>query len=418
LSSFNKNLARLQLLQALALAVPILLQLWLARSLGPFAYGRSIFVGAVTAYFVLLCDFGFGWSATRLVAVHRTQQRECSEVVSTTFAAKFALFLLGFALLALLVLLVDEFRKEAQLLFAAYAGVLGSVLSPAWYFQGVERPHVPILADLGARLLVVPAILLGVTGPEDLMLAIALLAAAQLAGGAAAFIAMLRSRQIRWVAPSLPAMSQTLWKGVPLFLSSSAISLYTATSGVVLGLLASREQVAYFGAAQKVVAAASNVLIPFNTLLYPRASQLFKAELASTAPFVRRALLMQAGSGLLLSAILYFGAEPVTLTLFGESFAPAVACLRWTAAIPLLVAIAGVYANLVMLPLGRDGLHLAMTAMALAIHLLILVPLASSQGAVGASIELLASECFVAAYAVMVGARLLRRALVQQGASA
>ena len=417
MSSFNKNLARLQLLQALALLVPILLQVWLARALGPFAYGRSIFVGAVAAYFVLLCDFGFGWSATRLIAVHRADERRRSEVASTTLVAKLTLFVLGLAILALLVLLVDEFRKEAALLFAAYAGVLGSVLSPAWYFQGVERPHVPIVADLGARLLVVPAIVLWVTGPQDLTLAISLLAAAQLFGGAAAFVVMLRSRQLRWVQPSVSVMAQTLWKGVPLFLSASAVSLYTATSSVVLGLLASREQVAYFGAAQKIVAAVSNVLIPFNTLLYPRASHLFQHDPASGGQFVRHALLMQGGVGLLLAAALYVFAEPLTLAVFGTAFAPAVVCLKLTAAIPLLVAIAGVYANLVMLPLHRDRLHLVMTATALGIHVAILIPLALAQGAAGASVALLASEGFVAAYAVTVGGRLLRRARVQRSTS-
>lgn len=411
MSSFNKNLARLQVLQALALLVPILLQLWLARALGPFSYGRSIFVGAVTSFLVLLCDFGFGWSATRLVAVHRADPQRCSEVVSTTLAAKLALFVLGLAILAVLVLLVEDFRKEAPLLFAAYAGVLGAVLSPAWYFQGVERPHVPIVADFAGRLLVVPAVVLWVTGPADLMLAIMLLAAGQLVGGTAAFAVMLREPHLRWVAPSLRTMTRTLWKGLPLFLSASAVSLYTATSGVVLGLLASREQVAYFGAAQKVVQAALNILIPFNTLLYPRASHLFQHEPASGARFVRHAFFMQGSVGLVLAAALYLFAEALTVAAFGTAFAPAVMCLQLMAPIALLVAVTGVFANLIMLPLGRDALHLTMTAAAAVIHVAILIPLALSKGAVGASLALLASEGFVTIYAVAVGGWLLRRAI-------
>lgn len=410
MTSFNKNLARLLVLQALALLVPILLQLWLARALGPFAYGRSIFVGAVTAYFVLLCDFGFGWSATRLVAVHREDEGRCSEIVSTTLAAKLSLFVLGLAILAVLVLLVDEFRKEALLLFTAYAGVLGTVLSPVWYFQGIERPHVPIVADLAGRLLIVPAVVYAVKGPADLLLAIALLTAGQLVGGVAAFAVMLRAARLRWVAPSFRAMAHTLWKGAPLFFSASAVSIYTATSSVVLGLLASREQVAYFGAAQKIVAALLNALIPFNTLLYPRASHLFQHDPASGGRFVRHALLMQGTVGLVLSASLYLFAEPLTLAVFGAQFAPAAICLKLTAAIPLLVAVTGVFANLIMLPLRRDALHLTMTAAAAVIHVAILIPLARSDGAVGASLALLASECFVALYAIAIGGWLLRRA--------
>jgi O-antigen/teichoic acid export membrane protein len=411
LSSFNKNLARLLVLQALALLVPILLQLWLARALGPFSYGRSIFVGAVIAYFVLLCDFGFGWSATRLVAVHRTDPQRCSEVVSTTLAAKLTLLALGLALLALLVTLVAEFRKEALLLFAAYAGVLGAVLSPAWYFQGVERAHVPILADLAGRLLVAPAVVFCVTGPADLLLAIVLLAVGQLLGGAAAFVAMLRAPDLHWVAPSLRSVTRTLRQGAALFLSASAVSLYTATSGVVLGLLASREQVAYFGAAQKIVQAALNILIPFNTLLYPRASHVFQHEPARGGGFVRRAFFMQGAVGLLLAVALYLSADALTAATFGAEFAPAVICLKLMAPLPLLVAVTGSFANLIMLPLRRDALHLTMTAAAAAIHVAILIPLALSEGAVGASLALLASEGFVTIYALAVGGWLLRRAM-------
>lgn len=402
-------------LQALALLVPILLQLWLARALGPFSYGRSIFVGAVISYFVLLCDFGFGWSATRLVAVHRADRQRCSEVVSTTLAAKLTLLVLGLALLALLVLLVEEFRKEALLLFAAYAGVLGTVLSPAWYFQGIERPHVPIVADLAGRLLVAPAVIYWVTGPADLLLAIVLLAAGQLVGGVAAFAVMLRAPQLHWVAPSLRTMTLTLWKGAPLFLSASAVSLYTATSGVVLGLLASREQVAYFGAAQKVVQAALNVLIPFNTLLYPRASHIFQHEPAGGARFVRHAFFMQGAVGLLLGVALFLLAEPLTVAAFGAAYSPAVICLQLMAPIPLLVALTGTFANLIMLPMQRDALHLTMTAAAAVIHVAVLIPLALSAGAVGASQALLVSEGFVTIYAIAVGGWLLRRAI--RGAS-
>jgi hypothetical protein len=86
------------------------------------------------------------------------------------------------------------------------------------------------------------------------------------------------------------------------------------------------------------------------------------------------------------------------------------------AAVPFLLAVASVFANLVILPLGRDGLHVAMTVGAAILHIAILVPLAHTQGAVGASIALLVSEAFVMLYAAAVGGALLRR--VRQGAGA
>ena len=136
-----KKAVWLQALQVLAVALPVCIQLWLARTLGTFDYGRFVFVSALIASFVLFCDFGFNWSATRLVAIHRDDMRKCSELVSTALVAKAFLFVLGLALLLLLTATVEEFAKEGTPLLVACAGVRGTAMAPTWYFVGTDRAH-------------------------------------------------------------------------------------------------------------------------------------------------------------------------------------------------------------------------------------------------------------------------------------
>ena len=402
-----KKAAWLQALQIVAVALPVAIQLWVARRLGTFDYGRFVFVSAFAAAFALFCDFGFNWSATRLVAVHRADERKRSQLVATTLLAKAVLFLLGLALLVLLVTVVDEFAKERRLLLIASLGVLGSALVPTWYFLGLERPHVGLLLDILGRAVALFGVVLFVRAADDLALAVAVVAACQLLAGLTGLVLLSRERQLSWTRPSARGIAATLAQGTPLFLSTSAVSLYTAASGLVLGFVASREQVAYFGAAQRIVAASSTVLSPLQQLLYPRMAYRLHHEPHNARRDVLSALFVQGGAGLAISAGMLIFATPLVTLLFGEDFVPAARVLAWMAPVPFLVSVAGVFANYVMLGLGRDRLHLAMTLTAAVLNLVALVPLATVHGSVGAGIALFATECFVLLFAGIAGVRLI-----------
>jgi O-antigen/teichoic acid export membrane protein len=118
---------------------------------------------------------------------------------------------------------------------------------------------------------------------------------------------------------------------------------------------------------------------------------------------------VQAAVGLLLSIVLFVAAEPLTSLLFGAEFEPAAACLKLMAPEPFLVATASAFANLVIMALHRDRVHLAMTFGAAVINIALVIMLARSHGAMGAATALLAAECFVVVFAVIAGSRLLRK---------
>lgn len=407
--SLKRSILRLQLLQVLAVALSIVIQPWLAQHLGPFAYGRLVLVVAVTAYFVLFCDFGFGWSATRLIAAHRTDRQKCSELVWSTFAAKLLLYVIGFAILLGLIGLVDEFRREAALLMTAYVGALGAVLSPSWYFQATERPHIGYYLDLVGRLASLGLIVVGVTRPIDLWFAVISLAAGQLLSGMLGIALAAREPALRWAVPRLRELVSALGQGAPLFLSMSAISTYTAASGVILGLLSTREEVAYFGAAQRIVGAGSLALNPLNQAFYPRISYEMQHNHGQAVRSVRLAFWVHAAFGLPISAAIFMFADELTRILFGSAFAPAAQCLKWMAPIPFLVAIASVFANFVIMTMRRDRLHVAITLSAAAINVGALALFARSHGSVAAAAALMAAEVCVVLFAAVAGARLLRK---------
>jgi O-antigen/teichoic acid export membrane protein len=217
---------------------------------------------------------------------------------------------------------------------------------------------------------------------------------------------LVKQTQFKWYLPSLDETFKTLRGGLPLFLSSSAVSLYTASSSLILGFTSSREQVGYFGLSQRLVGAACSLLTPFNQILYPQANRSIRARAPEARAFVRNALFIQGGLGLALSFLLLCLGPGIISVVFGSSFAQAASSLRWIAALPLVIAIGSVFANLVMLPAHRDLQHLIMTSTAGALNVVLILGLAH-MGATGAAIALLIAESFVALYAFRMGSRVL-----------
>lgn len=404
--ALGRKILTVQALQLASLALPVIIHAWLARALGPHAFGRLTFVTALAAYWILLCDFGFSWSATRRVAVHRNDRQKCSEIVSTTLAARLLLFVVGGLIVSLMTATVAEFRSESWLIAVSCIGVLGTVLSPTWYFLGMERPHVPLWLDISSRALTMPTLVLLVSNSDDLLTAVCIITLGQLVAGIGGIMLLLNETRVSLTTPTFANIIATLRAGTPLFLSSSAVSLYTASSSLILGFTSTREQVGYFGLAQRLVAAACSILTPFNQVLYPQASRWIRSGLSETRRLIRTALLVQGGIGLLLSISVFVAAPTLILLLFGESYVAVIPALHWLAPLPLAIAIGSVFGHLLMLPAGKDVQHLVMTSLAGAINILFLFALADS-GALGAAMALLAAECFVACYAIAIGTQVM-----------
>lgn len=396
--SLKRNIASLQLLQLSSFGIPLIVQPWLARVLGLEGYGHYNFIIAVMSYFVLLADFGFNWSATRELAIHRDNQLKRSAIVCTTYAAKALLAVAGFIGLLTVVSVVDSLRPELSLLLMAYASVVGAVFAPVWYFQGMEAPHVTSFVDIGARLLAVPLILLAVRLPTDLFVAVTLTATTQLLIGVVGIGLLIKNGGIIWAMPALKDIAIRIRVGFPLFLSMSAVSLYTVSNSIILGLIAKHEQLAFFSAAQKLVSAACSVFVPINQALYPRISNSFHSKFSDGLRIVKLTLYVELAIGLSLTVLIFVFAERLSVGIFGAAYLPAARILRSLSVLPVLLACIGVFANLIMLPLGYDSKHVRMVAGAAAINLIAIVPLVHLYGGNGAAIAICAAEFFVFVY--------------------
>jgi PST family polysaccharide transporter len=263
------NFVSLSVLQGANYVLPLLTLPYLIRVLGPEKFGLLAFATAITAYFSILTDYGFNLSATREISINRQSQSALTTIFSSVMIVKVALLLASFVLLVLIVFLVPKFSAHWPVYFLSFGAVLGQVLFPVWFFQGVEQMKYVTYLNIGAKAAFTVMVFMFVHTDADYYLVPTLTSAgAAVAGIWSLFI--VRSRfGIRFEWQDWPTLSATIGKGWYVFIATSFGSLYRESNTVILGLLGSNAVVGYYAIAEKIVKAIQSLQTPVGQALFP-----------------------------------------------------------------------------------------------------------------------------------------------------
>jgi O-antigen/teichoic acid export membrane protein len=390
-----RSMLALSVLQAANMVLPLATLPYLFRVLGPSHFGAYVFAQAVTAYLVLLADYGFNWSATGEVARVQNDRNAVTRIFWKTQVAKALVACASLVLLVLGVLLVPKLTELRLIMFATFPFVVGSVLFPQWLFQGLERMFFVTVSTLSARLLVIPATYLLVHSPDDTWLAALINSLSTVVAGSISLTLIARARLISFDIPRVDDVIGAFRDGWHVFISTAAVSLYTTTNSVLLGFLAGNVTVGYFGAADKIRNVAQALIAPLSNALYPRVNALFAEDTAKAYALVRKALYSMSAVMLAVSVTLWAAAPSIVRIAMGPQYAPVVDVLRWMAFVPFLVGLNNVFGMQMMLPLGMKKKFSEILLGSGLFNVVLLVPLAIRFGAQGAAISVLASETLV-----------------------
>ena len=402
LPSLRKNIAALYAVQIASYAAPLVTLPWLTRVLGPAGFGQLSFCGAITGYFLIFADYGFNYSATRQIAVHSHDRAARSKVFWNTIVVKGLLACIGFPCLLLLTLCFERLASERTLLLINYLAVIGTVLTPTWYFQGTERQIVLSGITIAVRVVAVPAIFLLVRSSSDLRMAALIGAGFPVIGGLFCLGFLFWDKQLDAVRIRASDLLDVLKDGWHLFLSTASISLYGATNTVLLGFVAGNAAVGHYSAAEKLVQAAQGLLAPINQSVYPRVARLLQESRESAFALIRKVLKVQGGIALALSCAL-FAVAPVLIRLyFGPAYEETISVLRWLAFLPFLVGLSNVLGVHTMLAMGMNRIVSRILVVAGAFNVLLLLALTHRYGSVGAAMAVVATEFSITAVMAMV----------------
>lgn len=407
----KNNIFSLLILQGANYVLPLLTLPYLVRVLGPDKYGLVAFATALIGYFVVIVDYGFNLSATRQVTIARSNDHELNRIINAVIFTKFVLMLCGLISLSMIVLALSRLRTDWFLYLIAYLAVVGNVLFPVWYFQGIEKMKYITMLSIAAKVVVVIVIFAAVHRESDYLFAAAIQSSSTIVAGVASLAVLRRTTSITVSRPSLQDIRFQLREGWHLFVSTAAISLYTHSSVFVLGLVTNSTTVGYYGAAEKVMRAGQGMLGPVTQAVYPRICALVGESQEKAFAFIRKLMWVLGGAALLLSLAILATADQLVMHVLGPSYMEAAPILRNLAFVPFVVALSNIFGVQVMLNFGLKKQFGNIITFSGLVGLALIVSLAYFHGAEGVAIAVLVTEIMVT---IAMGMELSRRGILSR----
>jgi PST family polysaccharide transporter len=273
-----ENFLSLSVLQIANYIFPLITLPYLARVLGPEKFGLIAFSQAFIGYFIILTDYGFNLSATRDISINRGNKEKVSEIFSSVMMIKFFLFLLALGIMSAIIFASEKFRQDWKMYYLTFGMVLGQVLFPVWFFQGMERMKYITFLNILSKLIFTFAIFIFVRKVEDYLYVPLLNSLGFIIAGVLGLWIILKDFGIEFKIPSWKEIKHQLKEGWYIFISTVAISLYTISNTFILGLFTNNVIVGYYSAAEKIVRAIQGLWTSVSQTIFPFFSNLYNKK--------------------------------------------------------------------------------------------------------------------------------------------
>lgn len=405
--SILDNVLSLAAIQAADYLVPLLSIPYLLRVLGATSYGEIALAQACCAYFIVLVEYGFNYSATKAASVARHDLAALSAVFWNVQAAKLLLVIASLMIVAVATVLVAT-PSLATLLWIGMLTVVGNLLYPLWFLQAVERMRDCAIIMLSVRITLLALIFLLVKSESDQMLSALLLFAPTSVAGVLALLLVHKAGLVQRTSIGWGTVRRALEDGRHTFFATAASTLYRSSNAVVVGLVSNSASVAYYAIAEKVVRAVQELVKPITRATYPRVSALVAERPSAAVALLRRMLVGVSAVSLVAAILLAFEASRIMGLIGGAEFAVAAPVLQVMAFIPAVGAANSVLGLHTMVPFGFEREFSRFVLAAGLVNLALVFPLVYAYDAVGAGIGYLVSELLL----LILVSRFLRRTVL------
>jgi PST family polysaccharide transporter len=389
------NILSLFSLQGLNYILPLVTFPYLTRVLGPDKYGAIAFATAFISYFQVLTDYGFNFSATREISINRENKVHVSKTFSSVLTTKFLLMILSFVLMSVIVFGFSKFRSDWLLYFFTFGLVIGNLLLPTWFFQGMEKMKYISLLNMGTLLIYTALIFIFIRHPSDYLYVPLINSIGAITIGIIALNLVHRDFNVKFAVPSLKDIKYQMKEGWHIFVSTVAISFYTTSNTFILGFFASNTIVGYYSVAEKIVLMVVGLLNPVSQSIYPYVSSLATKSKEAAVNFIKKLTLIIGSSTFIVSVLLFLVAGPVLTLLAGDQFSHSIQLLQILSFLPFIIGLSNVFGVLFLFAFGYSQWVSKVQFIIGLGYPILIIPMAYYLSDVGTALSLLIVETII-----------------------
>ena len=392
-TSIKKNYLLQSVYYILNLFLSLMTSPLITRRLGDTALGTYTYVSSITYYFTLIANLGILRYGQRVISIARKDPDKLRKTFWSLYRCHFLISVTSVILYALFIFLfirIDQLIYWINLVF-----VISSIFDLTWLFYGLEDFSIVIIVNLIERFVILFGILFFVHTPQDLWIYTLLETGILLIGN---LCLMIRAKR---VVPFIQTeYTDCIAHLKPLLILSGsmfAVAIYTVFDKTLLGLLSTKENVAYYEYSNKIINIPKNFISIICSVIYPRACDLAnRGDIEGQKKYSNLAFYLVCAFGFASIFGLIAIANPFSILYFGESFALCGNIIKTMTPLILLIGLGEVLRSIFLIPMNNDRLYLFMTLSSAFISLVVSYFLIPLMGVFGTIIGKIAAEtCFL-----------------------
>ena len=271
LKTVSNNFISLSILQMLNIFLPLLILPFLVNKLGLESFGLLIFSQVLVAYFKLVVDYGFNITATREISKHKNNKEYISKVFYSTFFIKLFLLIFSIILFSIIIFSFELFSKNYMFHYITFSMIIGQMLFPTWYFQGIENMKMITILNVIIKTIYTIMIFMFITTSEDLIYVTAFNSLSFIIVGVIAFF--IAAKGLKFENIDIYFTKSFFKESTTVFISNFFSSMYGLTNSFLLGIFTNNILVGIYGSFEKIITALKGLYFPFYQALFPYISR-------------------------------------------------------------------------------------------------------------------------------------------------
>ena len=248
-----ENFVSLSALQLIGMVLPLVTLPYILRVIGFEKYGVIVFSASLIAYFTSLTDFSFRITATRDVAIYRDSPKRLNIIYSKVLTIKTLFLLLSWLIIGIAVYVYPPFYENSEIYFYTSLLLLGYVLFPEWFFQGIEQMRYITYLNLGIKLFFTLCVFIFIKKESDFWIYPLLQSAGYVGAGLVGQYLLVKKYKLKFIFLPYQLILKTIKINSPIFINQFVPTLYNNTSTFLLGILGTAKLVGIYQAILTVV---------------------------------------------------------------------------------------------------------------------------------------------------------------------
>src|SRR5687767_1694202 len=393
-NKWQYNFFSLGVVQAISSLLQLVVIPHVISKVGVDGYGVIAVAQVVMFYLAVVTDYGFNQTATRDIALYRSDTSKISRLFFRVFFTRLVLCGIAFILLLALLIAVPVLRAHFFLYLMAFVFVLGQSIQVNWFFQGLERMQFSAFATLLARVIFAVFVFVFIRDKTDNYLFLFFLGAGSLIAGIISIIVAFRIYRLRFSTPTGNEIRGELKEGWQITVSHLSHSTCQYANIFILRMLTNDLVAGYYGIAERILFMIKQVMVVFSQAVYPNVCRLVQNGKKHAFLFFRKVyfpflFLVVAGCALLCifsSQVLYF--------FMGDEYIHSVFYLRVLCIVAVIVCL-NIPATLVLLSMNQQKSYFRVYAIATILNITLNVILAYYFAATGTVMTVFVTELFI-----------------------